>query len=47
MSRGFLSTFNGFGQKSSVAELLEDADTTLDQILEDNETINEVKVNNK
>jgi hypothetical protein len=47
MFRGFLSTFNGFGQKSVIDELLENDDVTLDQILEENETINEVKVNNK
>jgi hypothetical protein len=47
MFRGFLSTFNGFGQRSVVDDLLDDEDTTLDQLLAENELINEVKVNNK
>lgn len=47
MFRGFLSTFNGFGQKSAIDDLLDSEDTTLAQILEENETVNEVKLNNK
>lgn len=46
MFRNFLSTFNGWGQKSAIDELLE-KDATLEQVLEENETINEIKVNNK
>lgn len=47
MFRGFLSTFNGFGQRSVIDDLLDDEDTTLDKLLAENELINEVKVNNK
>lgn len=47
MFRGFLSTFNGFNQRSAIDDLLDKEDTTLSQILEENETINEVKLNNK
>ena len=47
MFRGFLSTFNGWGQKSAIDELLEKDDVTLDEILEENETVNEIRLNNK
>lgn len=47
MYRGFMSTFSGFGQKSAIDELLENENPTLDQVLEENETVNEIKVNNK
>ena len=47
MFRELFSTFSGFGQKSAVDDLLEKQDVTLDEILEEGETINEVKLNNK
>lgn len=47
MFRELFSTFSGFGQKSAVDDLLEKQDVTLEQILEEGETINEVKLNNK
>lgn len=47
MFPGFFSSFAGFGQKSVIDDLLEKDDVTLDEILEEGEVINEVKVNNK
>lgn len=47
MFPGFFSSFAGFGQRSAIDDLLEKEDVKLDEILEEGEVINEVRLNNK
>jgi serine/threonine-protein phosphatase 6 regulatory subunit 3 len=48
MYQGLFSTFyGGFGQRSSIDDLLDDEELTLDKLLEDNEVLNEVRLGNK
>ena len=47
MFRNFLPAFSGFNQRSEIDDLLDNEDTTLEQVLSENEVVNEIKVNNK